>query len=79
MHSHPNPHVLLMHMIASAIENTAELLDKKEAATFLRVSTRTVDDWMRRRRIPYAKLPSGAVRFRRSQLLEFVAKFEVAA
>ena len=33
---------------------------------------------MRRGRIPFCKLPSGTVRFRREQLLESLGKFEVA-
>jgi excisionase family DNA binding protein len=53
------------------------VLDKPEAATFLRIKKRTLDDWMRKRRIPFSKLPSGAVRFRKDQLLEFLARFEV--
>jgi len=56
-----------------------EILDKAGAAQLLIISRRGLDDWMRKKRIPYCKLPSGAVRFRRSQLLEFVAKFEVSA
>ena len=53
-----------------------EILNEPEAAEFLKVKPRTVDDWMRKKRIPFAKLPSGAVRFRRSQLLAFIAKYE---
>jgi predicted site-specific integrase-resolvase len=54
-----------------------EILDKPGASKLLKISTRTLDDWMRRKVVPYAKLPSGTVRFRRSQLLEFVARYEV--
>jgi excisionase family DNA binding protein len=53
------------------------VLDKPEAAEFLRIKRRTLDEWMRRKRIPFSKLPSGAVRFRKDQLLEFLARFEV--
>ena len=54
------------------------VLTKPEAASLLRIAPRTLDDWMRRGRIPFCKLPSGTVRFRREQLLEFLGKFEVA-
>jgi predicted site-specific integrase-resolvase len=54
-----------------------EILDKPGASDLLQISTRTLDDWMRKKVVPYAKLPSGAVRFRRSQLLEFIARYEV--
>jgi excisionase family DNA binding protein len=55
------------------------VLTKSEAAEFLRIKTRTLDEWMRLKRVPYAKLPSGTVRFRRDQLLQFLGKFEVMA
>jgi predicted site-specific integrase-resolvase len=55
-----------------------EILNKKGASGFLQVSPRTLDEWMRRGIVPFAKLPSGSVRFRRSQLIEFIAKHEVA-
>jgi excisionase family DNA binding protein len=54
------------------------VLDKPETAAFLGIKPRTLDEWMRRKRIPFSKLPSGAVRFRRDQLIEFLKKYEVA-
>jgi len=59
-------------------ENEDEILDKPGASKLLKISIRTLDDWMRKKRVPYSKLPSGTVRFRRSQLLAFIAKYEVA-
>jgi carboxylesterase type B len=53
-----------------------EILNKPEAATFLRIKKRTLDVWMTKG-LPYAKLPSGAVRFRRDQLLAWVEKHAV--
>ena len=53
-----------------------EIMDKREAAAFLRIRPRTLDDWQKRGLIPYCKLPSGSVRFRRDHLLAFVAQFE---
>ena len=57
--------------------NDGAVLTKAEAADFLRIKPRTLDDWMRRGRIPFCKLPSGTIRFKRQQLLEFLSKFEV--
>ena len=54
-----------------------EILDKPGASDLLQIHPRTLDDWMRKKIVPYAKLPSGTVRFRRSQLLEFIARYEV--
>ena len=59
--------------------NENAILTKEGAAEFLKVKPRTIDEWMRKRRIPFCKLPSGAVRFRRDQLLEFVGKFRIGA
>jgi excisionase family DNA binding protein len=59
-----------------SLSNERAILNKDEAADFLRIKRRTLDDWMRRGRIPYIKLPSKAVRFRADQLLEFLGKFE---
>jgi len=56
---------------------TKPVLNKPEAAGLLIIKPRTLDDWMRKKRIPFCKLPSGAVRFRTDQLLEFLSKFEV--
>jgi excisionase family DNA binding protein len=64
--------------LTSSTSNDA-ILTKAEAAEFLRIKPRTVDEWMRRGRIPFCKLPSGTVRFRRDQLIEFLGKFEVGA
>jgi len=49
------------------MEETAKLLNKKETASFLRVSARTVENLMRRG-LPYIKLSARATRFRMSDL-----------
>jgi len=54
-----------------------EVLRKDAASKLLEISNRTLDDWMRRRIVPFSKLPTGAVRFRRSQLLAFLDKYDV--
>jgi excisionase family DNA binding protein len=48
---------------------TPGLLTKREAAQFLGVAERTLDQWMKRRLIPYLKL-GVAVRFDRDDLRE---------
>lgn len=64
--------------VANASPDSA-VLTKAEAAKFLKVKPRTIDEWMRRGRVPFCKLPSGTVRFRRDQLIEFLGKFEMGA
>jgi predicted site-specific integrase-resolvase len=51
------------------------ILNKPQAARFLQIRPRTLDLWMKRGRVPFIKLPSGAVRFRRDQLLDFISQF----
>jgi excisionase family DNA binding protein len=71
---------MLSFRVMSVIHSSTDgaVLTKAEAAKFLRIKPRTLDDWMRRGRVPFCKLPSGTVRFRREQLLEFLGKFEIA-
>lgn len=59
--------------------NTGAVLTKTEAAELLRIKPRTLDEWMRHKRIPYSKLPGGTVRFRRDHLLDFIQKFQVGS
>ncbi len=66
-------------MTNNAPNQNGAVLTKAEAADLLRIKTRTLDEWMRLKRVPFCKLPSGTVRFRREQLLEFLGKFEVMA
>jgi excisionase family DNA binding protein len=54
-----------------------EVFDKYGASEFLGFSSRTMDTWIQQKRIPYIKLPGGSIRFRRSQLIEFLKKYEV--
>jgi excisionase family DNA binding protein len=54
------------------------ILTKSEAAELLRIKPRTLDEWMRLKRVPFFKLPSGTVRFFREQILDFIRKFEVS-
>jgi hypothetical protein len=67
----------LAQLVASGVFDKT-VLNKAEAAGLLGIKPRTMDEWIRRRRgPPFSKLPSGGVRFRRDQLLEFLEKFEV--
>ncbi len=66
-------------MKAMPQNNTGAVLTKTEAAELLRIKPRTLDEWMRHKRIPYSKLPGGTVRFRRDQLLDFIQKFQVGS
>ena len=42
---------------------TDDILEKTETADRLKISTRTLDEWMRKRRVPYLKIGK-TVRFR---------------
>jgi excisionase family DNA binding protein len=53
------------------------LLTAAEAATVLGYSTATILDWFEARKLPGFKLPSGAVRFRASELEVWVQQYRV--
>ena len=58
------------------------LLDKAEAAEFLHISQRTLDAYMRQRRIPFYKLGRGrnaVVRFKRGDLEATLDTYRVDA
>jgi excisionase family DNA binding protein len=55
-----------------------EILNKKEAAKVLRISVRTADEWMKKGILPFIKMPTGAVRLRRSQLLGLMDRYAVS-
>ena len=56
-----------------------EVFDKHGGAMFLGFSTRTMDTWVSEKRIPFVKLHGGSIRFRRSQLIAFLEKYEQGA
>jgi excisionase family DNA binding protein len=49
-----------------------QLLTRAEAAKYLRVSLRTLQDWSSSGRLPRVRLGDRCVRFRRVDLLRFV-------
>ncbi len=56
----------------AAADIEPELLSKAEAAHLLGVSTRTLDNMMRQRRISYVKLTAKMVRFPRREILQHI-------
>jgi predicted DNA-binding transcriptional regulator AlpA len=60
----------------SSSQLTDEILDKRETAKRIRKSVRTVDAWMKARKLPYIKV-GRAVLFRWSAILERLDSFRV--
>jgi excisionase family DNA binding protein len=58
--------------------NSPSYLTRKEAAGLLRVSLRTLDNYINSRRIPFCRL-GGRTLFRRAAIEEHLAKLEVSA
>jgi excisionase family DNA binding protein len=54
---------------ATVDAQTHEVMTKAELADYLRISRRTVDDWMREGKLPYWKI-GRAVRFKRKDVVE---------
>lgn len=57
-------------------KTNGELLNKRAVASLLGVSPRTVDAWMRSRRLSYYKI-GRTVRFTRTAVEACLAKFEI--
>jgi excisionase family DNA binding protein len=55
---------------------TDGLLSKKEVAARLRISPRTLDQWMRKKRVPFLKIAK-SVRFRWPDVLEKLSAYRV--
>ncbi len=53
------------------------LLTKFDISSRLRISTRSVDEWMRKGRIPYIKIGEKTVRFRWEDVLEKLNSYRV--
>ncbi|MEO7168400.1 MAG: helix-turn-helix domain-containing protein [Chthoniobacterales bacterium] len=63
--------------IEQSIDRASDgLLTKRELATKLKVSVRTLDDWMRRGRIAYLKIGKSC-RYRYSDVLEKLNVYRV--
>ena len=60
------------------VEPNDEILNKREAAKVLRISVRTADEWMKKGILPFIKMPTGVVRFRRSHILELMDRYAFA-
>ena len=57
-------------------QSSDSLLTKKELAPHLRVGPRTLDEWMRKGRVPFLKIGK-TVRFRLADVLEKLNAFRV--
>jgi hypothetical protein len=55
---------------------TDGLLSKREVAARLRISPRTLDQWMRKKRVPYLKI-SKSVRFHWPAVLQRLNEFRI--
>lgn len=56
-----------------------DYLTKKQVAKLVQTSPRTIDAYMMKGILPFIKMPTGSVRFRRSQIIEALNKFQVHA
>ncbi len=60
----------------SAFQQSDEILNKRELARRIRKSNRTVDAWMKAKRLPYLKVGK-TVLFRWSDVLEKLSSYRV--
>jgi hypothetical protein len=63
----------------SILRNDAGLVNKRVVAQAASASTRSVDNWIRERKIPVVRISSRCVRFHLPSVLAALRKFEVKA
>lgn len=73
--THHNPE--FAEQLTRLVAQQDEILNKKETANALRISVRTADKWMRKGILPFVKMPTGAVRFRRSHILGLMDRYAI--
>jgi hypothetical protein len=61
----------------STFANDAGLVNKRVVAQVASASTRTVDNWIRERKIPVVRISKRCVRFHLPSVLAALRKFEV--
>tara|TARA_B100001559_G_C16348810_1_gene551650 strand:- start:429 stop:599 length:171 start_codon:yes stop_codon:yes gene_type:complete len=54
-------------------------MTSKEAADYLGITTRTLKKWRQQRRLPFIQLGYNTVRYRETDLIEFLRKNTVKA
>jgi excisionase family DNA binding protein len=65
--------------IGNEFSNGTDLMNIREASKFLRLAPGTLYAWTERRKIPFIRLGSSRIRFRRADLEKFIADSIVAA
>lgn len=66
--------------MATKAASKVQLLTTQEVADLLRVSTRTVQNWIKRGEVPYVELPGGEYRLPLAGLLDSLrGSFDLAA
>jgi len=53
------------------------LLSKKELAVAIGVSTRTIDNWIAQKRIPFLRLSARLIRFNLERVMAALARYEI--
>ena len=66
----------ILHYTEPTNTHEEEVMTKTQAAGFMQVSMRTLDSHMKKGWIPFSKFPSGAIRFRRSQLVDCLNTYQ---
>jgi excisionase family DNA binding protein len=61
----------------SAANGHRTLISKKQIAKLLSVSARTIDNWVREKRIPVHRFSSRCIRFNPPKVLSALDKFEI--
>jgi predicted DNA-binding transcriptional regulator AlpA len=68
---------LIPNVLVVSPDNQPALLRHKELARALNVSSRTIDNWKRRKTIPIIKISTRCVRFDLGSVLQALRRYEV--
>lgn len=67
--------IVLVHTLATAIAERDKPMDERQAAQYLGVSPQTVQRWRADGLIEYVAYPGALIRYRPSQLEDFVERY----
>jgi len=71
------PHLTIPNASDPGVTMHRQLITKKELAKELSVSTRTIDNWVRQKRIPVHRFSSRCIRFKLPKVQSALDKFEI--
>jgi hypothetical protein len=76
-HEHQNAHSVTVPATETAADDSEGLVPKPVIARAASVSSRTIDNWVRERKIPAVKISARCIRFSVPAVLRALQRFEI--